>query len=131
MTDLRRKFSTILRKYGHDIYLQRRTNAYTSETASFRDDLEKHTVRHMYSANIGAPGVANEDIVGISHDSEMIYYFQYNSNPREGDRLYENLEEYPNELVTWIVDFAIPMRMQRGRIEYWVVGVSREEVPIG
>lgn len=129
MTDLRKSFLKTLTNYGHNIYLQRRISPFGSEDVEFEDSLEKHTVRYTYPGLRGAGGVAEERPVGVTHDAEMIYYFQHNANPREGDRIYENLEEYPDDLVTWIVDYVIPMRMLRGRIEYWTVGASKE--PLG
>jgi len=127
MADLRKKFQTILRKYGHDVYLQRRISPYESENVEYADSLEKHTTRHMYASNKGLPATAQENIEGITHDSELIYYFKHDAIPREGDRIYENLSGYPDNLVTWLIDFVVPMRFKTGRIEYWAVGASREE----
>lgn len=127
MANLRKSFETILRKYGHDVYLQRRISPYQNKLVEYLDSLERHTTRHVYPSNKGLPAVAAENIEGVTHDSELIYYFKYDSSPREGDRIYENLEDYPGDLVTWIIDFVVPMRLQSGRIEYWAVGASREE----
>lgn len=126
MTNLRKTFTTVLRNYGHDIYLQRRITPYINDDNVYEDSLERHTVRHMYPANKGLPSVARENVEGITHDSELIYYFTFDSNPREGDRIYENLEDYPGDLVTWLIDFAVPLRFRSGRIEFWTVGASRE-----
>lgn len=127
MTDLRRKFESILRRFGHDVYIQRRITPYDNMTVEYENNLERHTTRHVYPSNKGLPTVAEENIEGITHDSELIYYFRHNALPREGDRIYENLENYPNNLVLWTMDFVLPMRYSRGRIEYWITGASRED----
>ena len=124
--NLRTTFDEIMKKYGHDILLQRRVNEYTAERPEFSSQLEMHTVRHMYPSNKGLPTIAGEQIEGIVHDSEMIYYMRYNVNPAQGDRIYENMDLYPNNLMLYVVDFTLPMRYIGGRVEYWVVGASQE-----
>jgi hypothetical protein len=70
--------------------------------------------------------LANESLEGITHGAGMVYYFQWNCNPREGDRIYENLELYPDDLNIWTIDWAEPKRGKGGRIEFWTVGATRE-----
>lgn len=125
--DLRKVFDRIMKGYGHDILLQRRINDYKEQDPEFAEELELVTVRHVYPSNKGLPTVAEEQIEGISHDSELIYYFRWDCNPAQGDRIYENVELYPRNQIIYLVDFALPMRYIGGRIEYWVVGASQEE----
>lgn len=127
MTNLRRVFDRVMVKYGHDVYLQRRTSPFDSETITFDAKLERHTVRYTNPAAKRSAQVAQEQLEGVAHESEMIYYFRHDANPKEGDRIYENIEQYPNSLATYIIDSVTPLRLDRGRIEYWMVGASREE----
>ena len=125
-TDLRKTVENILKRWGHNILLQRVQSIHDGEEPDYTTILERHTVRHMYPANRGLPGIAQEMPEGVTYDCEMIYYFMWDVNPASGDRIYEELERYPNNLNVWLIDFALPMRGVKGRIEYWVVGASRE-----
>ena len=125
MANLRKSFDGMMRRYGHNILLQRRENAYTADTATYKNQLERHTVRSMVPSR-RLPNVAMEMPEGITHDSEAVYYFRWDANPREGDRIYENIEIYPNGIETFLIDKAIPMRARGGRIEYWACGASQE-----
>lgn len=113
----RGKMDQILKEWGHNVILQRRVDD------EFVNTLERHTVRHMYPANRGLPQVAEEEPEGIVHNADMIYYFRYDANPAEGDRIYE---EDPNGKTTWLIDYSLPMRGRGGQIVYWVAGVTRE-----
>jgi len=128
MTDVRASFLAIQQRYGHNIYLQRRENEYTSIStdAEYSKTLETYTVRHMHPGSSVLPGISKEVMEGIIHDSEMIYFFQHDANPSSGDRIYENIELYPSSLSTFLIDKSIPMRAYRGRIEFWACGVSQE-----
>lgn len=125
--DLRKDFDSVMQKYGHDIILQRRINSYTAERPEYAANLEMHTVRHMYGSSTGLPNIASEELEGIVHDSDMVYYMRWDSNPKSGDRIYENIDLYPNNLMLYLIDFSVPMRYIGGRIEYWTVGASQEE----
>lgn len=125
MANLRKSFDGMMRRYGHNILLQRRTNAYTADNATYKNELERHTVRTMIPSR-RLSNIAEEMPEGIAHDSEAVYYFRWDANPCEGDRIYENIEMYPNQIETFLIDKAIPMRGRGGRIEYWSVGASQE-----
>jgi hypothetical protein len=126
MANLRNSFEATLRRYGHNIILQRRENEYASATPSYTRRLERHTVRHMHPSSRLLANLAIEMSEGIVHDSEMIYFFKWDSNPASGDRIYENIDLYPNSMSTFLIDKSIPMRGRGGRIEFWVCGVSQE-----
>lgn len=123
--DLRRVFESFLRKYGHDVILER----HDSEDNITR--YERHTTRHMYPGSGGLAGINQEQIEGITYDAEMLYYFKWNVNPREGEALFELDPRYKgfelNGATRWKFSFAIPMRGIGGRVEYWVVGVDRTD----
>lgn len=127
MADLRKSFDSILVKYGHNVFLQRRINEYTDEAPEFKNELERHTTRHMHPSSIGLAKLADEQIAGVAHDSEMVYWFRYDVLPAPGDRIYENIELYPNNLSVFTIDKSIPMRGKGGQIAFWACGVTQEE----
>jgi hypothetical protein len=70
--------------------------------------------------------VEQQDMEGITHDSDRVFYFKHDVNPTAGDRIYEQVPTQPHQQVTWIIDAAEPKRFRNGRIEFWVVGASSE-----
>jgi hypothetical protein len=124
--NVKQVFKGILRKWGNDILLQRRTNTSNSINKEYSNKLERHTVRSRYP---GSPvGVAQEQIEGVLHNADMIYYFKHDANPMEGDRIYENYERNNNDVRVFIVSYAIPMRGRGGSIDFWTVGATREVI---
>lgn len=131
MVGFRQSFDGIMRHWGHDIFLQRKNPSGNG----FQDRLEKHTVRHMYPANRGLPQIVDEEMEGLVYNADMIYWFRTDASPREGDRIYERDNRYEGHAnraarsgqTTWLIDFALPMRGRGGRVEFWTVGVTREE----
>lgn len=126
MANLRKSFDTVLMRYGHNILLQRRLSPYSAEGPEYSLQLERHTTRHMHPSSRLLSNIAQEMPEGITHDSEMVYWFRWNVNPASGDRIYENIDIYPNNQEIFIIDKAIPMRGRGGRIEFWACGVSQE-----
>lgn len=117
----RKKMDQILGKWGHDVYLQRRL--WDDEDNKFLNKLEIHTVRHMYPSNRALPRTLEEKVEGLTNTVELLYFFRYNANPGEGDRIYDH---DPNSKTTWLIDWALPMRGRGGQIVYWTTGVTRE-----
>lgn len=132
--DLRNVFDNILRQWGHDVFLHRVVNpkapydvpryAQNSEGAPV---LERHTTRHTYPGSRALGSIAQEEIEGVLHDYEYIYYFRHNVEPRSGDRIYDELGERDGGDVMYTVDMAIPMRGRGGRIEFWAAGVTSDQ----
>lgn len=120
--------NNVLRNWGHDILLQRRT----PDRRDWTTILERHTTRHGYPANRGLPQVMREREEGIVHSVDMLYYFRREAHPREGDRIYEldpRFEGYSGSntgQTTWLIDYALPMRGAGGKIVYYIAGVTRE-----
>jgi hypothetical protein len=123
--DLRAKFYQTLKKYGHDILLQRVSNNYDGTDPTYPKKVERHTVRYTYPALAGLYDEVGEEIAGIIHNADMIYYMQWDVNPQEGDRIYENMPGLPNDQMVYTIDMALPLRGSGGRIEYWACGVTR------
>lgn len=130
--NLERALNGILRNWGHDVLLQRRT----PDGKDWMKNLERHTVRHMYPSTRGLPQVMQERPEGLVHTVDMIYYFRADAKPREGDRIYESDERYnghncmncdPPGQTTWLIDYALAMRGKRGEVVFYACGVTREE----
>ena len=114
----------MLRKWGHDVLIQRRVDNDYNYSSVF----ERVTTRHTYPANSDLVNLLKETSEGILADGvEMLYYFQANINPRTGDRIYEQIEGHPDGNIIYLIDYAIPMRGRFGKIEYWVVGATKEK----
>lgn len=127
MANLRATMDGILKEYGYNILLQKRVNISTSESKEYSGNLERHTVRSMLPGSAGLTDIAQELDAGVARDAEMVYYFRYTANPDEGDRIYDNYGRSENDYVVFTIDWAVPMRGKKGRIEFWTVGVTREK----
>jgi hypothetical protein len=126
-TYMRDEFDLILKDYGHDIYLQRvdQTKENNAQTIAYEDELEIHTVRFSVTANRALPGIRREDIEGIINTNERIYYFRYDANPFDNDRIYEIENNPKDKQSVWIIDGVVPMYGIGGNLIYWVAGATR------
>lgn len=116
MPDLRRRMERILRDYGHNIYLQRRTGE------TYVDGYERHTVRNMIPSSVGLARLAQEVAEGRIVNVDVVYYFQWDANPLEGDRIHE---VDPRGCLVFDIDYTYPHRGNGGRIEYWACGATK------
>lgn len=135
MIDLRKEFENIMRRWGHNVYLQRRIYDHRDDipeddyitTNFYSKTLEKYTVRYTFAGRKTAlTSVAEERIEGIVHSADRVYYFPFFAAPGEGDRIYQSDPRNTDKVETYLIDFALPHRGRRGRIEYWSVGATRE-----
>lgn len=119
MSSLQSKFDFILKKYGHNVLLRKERNGNVA--------WERHTVRSRYPAFRGVPSIREEQIEGIIHTVDMIFYFRWDAYPREGDIIYEEDVRYEDDHahVQWVIDYAVPQREAGGRIAYYIAGVTR------
>jgi hypothetical protein len=123
---MRQEMDRILANYGHDVYLQRVDNTTTDyEDIRYYDELEIHTVRFSVTANRALPGMRQEMREGILNTAERIYYFRYDANPFEGDRIYEIEPRPKDRQIVWLIDGAVPMFGINGNLVYWVCGATR------
>lgn len=123
--DLRVVVDDILRKYGHNAYLQRRIHEDRPKDQSFSSVLEKHTVRDRLGSSSGSlTSVLQEDMEGLNFNVDVVFYFRWSANPDRGDRIYD---PGPHGFTTYICDWTYPMRGANGRVEYWVAGTTIEE----
>lgn len=130
MPDLRKVLTGVLRRYGHDVFLQRRlldsANSPHPQPV-YANKLEKYTVRRMHPNSINFAGVVHERSEGVSLSVDLVFYFQHDARPKEGDRIYEPDDRYADKQIVWKIDYAHAMRGRGGRVEFWTCGVTREE----
>jgi hypothetical protein len=66
-----------------------------------------------------------ENIEGIVNSAERVYYFKFDVEPRERDRIYEYDPRLTKNQTVWTIDQAVPMRGAGGEVVYHAAGVSR------
>lgn len=143
MQDLRLVFKNLMQKWGTNVYLQRKNYAAVAQ-GPYKDapnhgysvPVERWTIR-MHIPGRGSTRLAstrNEEIEGIVTDVDMIFYFPWDSNPKEQDRIYVSDDRYNVPTNTdysghelYVVEYAMPMRGWGGRIEFYEVGAVRKD----
>ena len=124
MNYMQQNFANILKFYGHDVWLQRRTQT-TDTKPAYSETLEKHTTRFSIYNSRGLASAQVENMEGLTNTSQRTYYFLPDVNPFEGDRIYESEERTEDRQSIWSIDQVVGMRGVRGEIIYWVAGVTR------
>lgn len=115
-------FHKILREYGYNVLLQRRL----SDNFLYSDTLERYTARSRIPRISELAHSQDEANEGLTTSVDLIFYFEANVNPKEGDRIYEENPTSINNSNIYIIDYALPMRGRLGKIIFWTVGASRE-----
>lgn len=71
---------------------------------------------------------------GAVTNVDMVFYFQWDADPKEGDRIYVEDKRYDIAgskdylgMEIYEVDYALANRGVGGRIEFWTVGATREK----
>jgi hypothetical protein len=123
---MKKDFDAIIRQYGYDIFLQRRTQN-SDEIPTYSEVLERHTVRSGMASSRSLMNSQDEMIEGLLGTSARIYYFLSDSNPYEGDRIYE--VDFRSEKLqsVWLISHVFPQRGLDGHVVYWIVGVTRSK----
>jgi len=122
MINVKKTFRQILKQWGHDVYIQR-----ILPNGNHSERMERVTTRH-----VGQGGQINANSVqelppGLFTKYDAIYYFESEINPKEGDRLYETVSVKADKSSTLFrIDTATPIRGRLGKIDYWIVGATRE-----
>jgi hypothetical protein len=119
MIDPRRALRSTLKKWGHDILLQRRLN----DDMLYSTRLQKYTTRRYNAQMANQTNAAQEVPEGLIVNSEMVYFFEHDVNPKSGDRIYE---KYPTGEQVFLIDQAVPFMGKHGLVVYWAVGATRE-----
>lgn len=122
MIDASRTFRHILRKYGHDVLLQRRLD----DNFLYSEIFERVTVRHFFPSDEAMAQIQKEDIEGVNTGIDLVFYFDSDVNPKQNDRIYEESPNGINGPNLYYIDFAAPVRGRMGKIIYWIAGVTRE-----
>jgi hypothetical protein len=115
-------FKKILREYGHDILLQRRI----SDNFLYSQTFERITTRHFFPSAEALAQAQREDNEGVNTNVDLIFYFESEVNPKQGDRIYEESPSNINSPNLYLIDFAAPVRGRFGKIVYWIAGATRE-----
>lgn len=122
MINPEKTFRKILREYGHDILLQRRI----SDDFLYSQTFERITTRHFFPSSEALAQAQKEDNEGVTTNIDLIFYFESEVNPKQGDRIYEESPSNINDANIYLIDFAAPVRGKFGKIVYWIAGASRE-----
>lgn len=123
MIDIKRSFKKILREWGHNVYLQR-----ILSNGNHSSQFQMVTTRQVGQAGLVNINAAQEMPEGISTNYDAVYYFEDNVNPREGDRIYENFSlKVTKNFTMFRIDAVTAVRGRQGKINYWVVGATREK----
>lgn len=123
MINAKKVFKQILRQWGHDVLLQRRL----SDDNIYSDKLERVTTRHANAASRYLASTKEEEIEGLSINSDRIYYFESEVNPKPGDRVYEGSFSLLEDYVLYVLEECYPVRGRYGKVEYWMCGATKEE----
>lgn len=121
---MKSNFESILKRYGHDIFLQRRTQT-TGDEVVYSDKLEVHTVRYSVASSRSIMNKAEERIEGLLSTSERIYYFKQTVQPFDGDRIYEADPSTATGQTVWSIDASIGLRGTSGEIIYYAASATR------
>ena len=122
MISIEKTFAKLLREWGYDVYIQRKMS-----NGNYSNQLEKVTTRSVFQNGKNNTQAKQEQNEGIEINSEVVYYFESNVNPQEGDRIYEQLPNAHKKQTIYIIDAASPLRGRLGKISYWSVGATREK----
>lgn len=123
MINTKRVFRNILREWGHDILLQRRL----SNDNIYSEKLERITTRYTTTASRFLPSSKDENIEGTIINSDRIYYFESEVNPKPGDRVYEGSFSELHDYVLYELEDCYAVRGRYGKVEYWICGATKEE----
>jgi hypothetical protein len=123
MIDLKRTFRNTLKKWGHDVYIQR-----ILPNGNHSDEFERVTTRSVLQSGLTNATATEEREEGFDIKFDAVYYFEESVNPKEGDRIYEDYSLKPDKNYTvYLVDTASPVRGRLGKINFWVAGATREK----
>lgn len=121
MINAKRAFNKILREWGHDVYIQRQL-----ANGNHSNKFERVTTRQVGQSGFMNTNSSQEQPEGIVTNYDAVYYFDGPINPKEGDRIYENYSTRSKDYSLFRMDAVSPVRGRLGKIEYWIVGATRE-----
>lgn len=121
---IRSDFETIIKDWGHDVYLQR-ANLNEDNQLIYSHNVEKHTTRFTVGIHRNLPRAQEEAMEGILNSTDRTYYFKHDVKPFEGDRIYDYLDRAPNDQEVYLINATVGLRGEDGQISFWVAGVTR------
>ena len=121
MINLEKSFMSILKKWGYDVFIQRK-----KANGNYEDNLQQVTTRSVFPKGRFEAKSATEEDEGITVNSDVVYYFEGSVNPGEGDRIYEMIPNAASKHTIYVIDTSAPIRGKGGKIIYWTVGATRE-----
>jgi len=123
MTNPKRAFSNTLKKWGHDILLQR-----VLSNGNHSPKMEQVTVRSVAQGGFQNSSSKTEEDEGAFINFDAVYYMEASINPKEGDRIYEGYSAKVDKNYTiFTIEGISPTRGRFGEILFWVVGATREK----
>jgi hypothetical protein len=123
MIDIKRSFKKILREWGHDVYIQR-----VLSNGNHANQFERVTTRQVGQSGISNANASQEFPEGLYTNYDAVYYFEDHVYPKEGDRIYENFSlKASKNYSLFRMDAVTAVRGRQGKINYWVVGATREK----
>lgn len=118
-----RSFRKILREWGHDVYIQRMLS-----NGNYSEKLEKVTTRQVGQSGLVNVNSMEQGDEGIVYSYDAVYYFEAKVNPKEGDRIYEDISSKNHRNYSiFIIQAASLNRGRQGKNVFWTVGVKREK----
>lgn len=122
MINLEKSFLNILKKWGYDVFIQRK-----KPNGNYEENLQKVTTRSVFPRGRFLAKETDEEPEGILTNSDVVYYFEGSVNPGEGDRIYEMIPNASSKYTIYLIDTSAPIRGKGGKIIYWTVGATREK----
>jgi hypothetical protein len=122
LIDPAKTFKHILRKFGHDVLIQRRLD----DNFLYSEKFERVTTRHYFPSDEAMAQIQKEDLEGVNTGIDLVFYFESEVNPKQNDRIYEETPNAINGPNIYYIDFAAPVRGRMGKIVYWIAGATRE-----
>ena len=114
--NLKKEFEGILKKYGHNVYIQRRTigkgiGPYRKAEYKYHEQLEKWTCYRRplrAGATASADGFMKLEDEGLITNYDMCFYFQPESQIKTSDRILEDTPEGITKRQMFLVKKSIP-----------------------
>ena len=121
--DVKKTFKKILREWGHNVHIQR-----ILANGNHYNQFELVTTRQVGQSGAANSNSTQEYDEGLLTKYDAVYYFEDTVYPKEGDRIYENYSAKATKNYTMFkIDAITAVRGRHGKINYWIVGATREK----
>lgn len=134
MIDPKYVVKSLLKHWGTDILLQRRVfergqGVYSippGDNNYFSPKLERWTVRYSFAArkvSLSAVEIGRPE--GEVHGVPLVFYFTFDAEPKEGDRIYVKDDRFPEQGTIWQIKYSSPITGWGGTPAYFEAGCNR------